>query len=32
MWRGVTSVSTLRDDLTFTVSVNLRKCDIFSTV
>ena len=29
MWRGVTAVSTLRDDLTFIVSVNLRKYDIF---
>ena len=34
MWRGVTAVSTLRDDFTFIVSVNLRnyyislrKCD-----
>ena len=27
MWRGVTAVSTLRDDLTFIVSVNLRKYD-----
>ena len=25
MWRGVTAVSTLRDDLTFIVSVSLRK-------
>ena len=30
MWRGVTAVSTLRDDLTFNVSVSLRKYDIFS--
>ena len=30
MWRGGTAVSTLRDDLTFTVSVNLKKYDIFS--
>ena len=30
MWRGVTAVSTLRDDLTFIVSVSLRKYDIFS--
>ena len=28
MWRGVTAVSTFRDDLTFTVSVSLY--DIFS--
>ena len=28
--RGVTAVSTLRDDLTFIVSVSLRKYDIFS--
>ena len=28
VWRGVTAVSTLRDDLTFIVS--LRKYDIFS--
>ena len=30
MWRGVTAVSTFRDDLTFTVSVSLRKYDVFS--
>ena len=30
MWRGMTAVSTLRDDLTFVVSVGLRKYDIFS--
>ena len=30
MWRGVTAVSTLRDDLTFIVIVSLRKYDIFS--
>ena len=30
MWRGVTAVSTLRGDLTFIVSVRLRKYDIFS--
>ena len=30
MWRGVTVVSTLRDDLTFFVSVSSRKYDIFS--
>ena len=30
MWRGVTTVSTLRDDLKFIVSVSLRKYDIFS--
>ena len=30
MWRGVTAVSTLRDDLTFIVSVSLRKYDILS--
>ena len=30
-WCGVTAVSTLRDDLTFIVSVSLRKYDIFST-
>ena len=30
MWRGVTAVSTFRDDLTFIVSVSLRKCNIFS--
>ena len=32
MWRsrGVTAGSTLRDDLTFIVSVSLRKYDIFS--
>ena len=30
MWRGVTTVSTLRDDLTFIVSASLRKYDIFS--
>ena len=29
MWRGVTAVSTLRDDLTFIVSVSLGKYDIF---
>ena len=29
MWRGVTAVSTLRDDLTFIVSVSLRKYDTF---
>ena len=28
MWRGVTAVSTLRDDLTLIVSVSLRKYDI----
>ena len=30
MWRGVTAVSTFRDDLTFIVSVSLSKYDIFS--
>ena len=30
MWRGVTAVSTLRDDLTFIVSVSLRKHYMFS--
>ena len=30
MWRGVTAVSTLRDDLTSFMSVSLRKYDIFS--
>ena len=30
VWRGVTAVSTLMDDLTFFVSVSLRKCDMFS--
>ena len=30
VWRGVTAVSTLRDDLTFIVSVSLRKYNIFS--
>ena len=30
MWRDVTAVSTLRDDLTFIVSVSLKKYDIFS--
>ena len=30
MWRSVTAVSTLRDILTFTVSVSLRKYYIFS--
>ena len=30
MWRGVTAVSTLRDDLTFIESVSLKKYDIFS--
>ena len=30
MWRGVTVVSILRDDLTFIASVSLRKYDIFS--
>ena len=30
MWRGVTAGSTLSDDLTFIVSVSLRKYDIFS--
>ena len=30
MCRGVTAVSTLRDDLTFIVCVSLRKYDIFS--
>ena len=30
MWRGVTAVSTLRDDLTFIVSVSLRKYDILT--
>ena len=30
MWRGVIAVSTLRDDLTFIVSVSLRKYDILS--
>ena len=29
MWRGVTAVSTLRDELTFIVGVSLRKYDIF---
>ena len=29
MWRGVTAVSILRDDLTFIVSVSLRKYYIF---
>ena len=28
MWRCVTAVSTLRDDLTFIVKVSLRKYDI----
>ena len=31
VWRGVTAVSILRDDLTFIVSVSLRKYDIFSS-
>ena len=30
MWRGVTALSTLRDDLAFIVSVSLREYDIFS--
>ena len=31
VWRGVTAVSTLRrNDLTFIVSVSLRKYDVFS--
>ena len=30
MWKGVTAVSILRDDLTFIVSVSLRKYCIFS--
>ena len=30
MFRGVTAVSTLRDDLTFIVSVSLRNYDMFS--
>ena len=30
MWGGVTAASTLRDDLTFILSVSLRKYDIFS--
>ena len=30
MWRGVTAVSTLRDDLKTIVSVSSRKYDIFS--
>ena len=30
MWRGVTAVNTLRDDLTFIVNVSLRKYDMFS--
>ena len=30
MGRGVTAVSTLRDDLIFIVNVSLRKYDIFS--
>ena len=30
MWRGVTAVSTSRDDLIFIVSVSSRKYDIFS--
>ena len=30
VWRDVTAVSTLRDDLTFIVSVSLRKYDIFT--
>ena len=30
VWRIVTDVCTLRDDLTFIVSVSLRKYDIFS--
>ena len=30
VWRGVTAVSTFRDDLTFILSVSLRKYDIFS--
>ena len=30
MWRGVTAVSTLRDDSTFIVSVSLRKYDVFA--
>ena len=28
VWSGVKAVSTLRDDLTFIVSVSLRKCDV----
>ena len=30
MWRGVTAVSILRNNLTVIVSVSLRKCYIFS--
>ena len=30
MWRGVTAVSRLRDNLTFIVSVSIRKYYIFS--
>ena len=30
MWKGVTAVNTLKDDLTFIVSVSLRIYDIFS--
>ena len=30
VWRGVTAVSTLRDDFTFIESVSLRKYDTFS--
>ena len=30
MWRDVPAISTFRDDLTFIVSVSLRKYDIFS--
>ena len=30
MWRGVTPVSSLTDDLTFIVGVSLRIYDIFS--
>ena len=29
MWRGVTAVITMRDDLTLIVGVSLRKYDIF---
>ena len=30
MWRGMTAVTTLRDDLTFILSASIRKYDIFS--
>ena len=30
MWKGGTAGSTLRDDLTFIMSVSLRKYDLFS--